>query len=178
MKSYRGVEVQLHSILTSALDGDCVISFTPRWLYPRERGPGTLWTGGWGWGVSEPVWTMREIPSLLPLLVTVPPFLVFQPVAKPPCRKSYPFCIYKTQGKMNVEKTTKRGHLTTQLRLEVRPTASTLNGSPKSRGPLPRYQTSLIMETEQVSVLWRWTGRSPKLYTAVPNWVITTIWLS
>jgi len=47
MKTYWGVEVQLHTFLTSALDGgECQVSRPGRFT-PTERAPGTLWIGGW-----------------------------------------------------------------------------------------------------------------------------------
>jgi hypothetical protein len=47
MKTYWRVEVQLHSFLTSALDGgECSASHPGRFI-PRERDPGTHWIGGW-----------------------------------------------------------------------------------------------------------------------------------
>ena len=52
MKTYRGVEVQLHSFLTS-VRWKRVVSIMPRPLHPRERvpaptewAPESLWTGG------------------------------------------------------------------------------------------------------------------------------------
>ena len=48
MKAQRGVEVwySCSLSLTLALDG-LLDNSTPRPLYPRERGPGTRWSGGW-----------------------------------------------------------------------------------------------------------------------------------
>jgi hypothetical protein len=64
MKTYWGVEVQLHSFLTSALDGG---EWSPSRLgrfTPRERAPGTHWTGGWvGPRVVLDAVVKRKIPS-------------------------------------------------------------------------------------------------------------------
>jgi hypothetical protein len=46
MKTYWGVEVQLHA-LTSALDGGEWLASRPGRFTPRERAPGTHWIGGW-----------------------------------------------------------------------------------------------------------------------------------
>jgi hypothetical protein len=52
MKAYRGEKVQLHSFLTSALDG---ANFTSQPLYPRERTPvPTEEESRWA---PVPVWT-------------------------------------------------------------------------------------------------------------------------
>jgi hypothetical protein len=46
MKAYWGVEVYLHS-LTPALDGGEWSASLPGHFTPREKGPSTLWIGGW-----------------------------------------------------------------------------------------------------------------------------------
>jgi hypothetical protein len=58
-----------YSFTTSALDRGEVISVTPRPCFtPRERTPGTYWTGGWVG--PEPVWTQRlEESKAVPLHV-------------------------------------------------------------------------------------------------------------
>jgi hypothetical protein len=43
MKTYWGVEIQLHATLTSALDG----GEWPRLIYPPGKSLGTLWIRGW-----------------------------------------------------------------------------------------------------------------------------------
>jgi hypothetical protein len=47
MKTYWGVEVQLHGFLTSALDGGEWSALRPGRFTSRERAPGTHWIGGW-----------------------------------------------------------------------------------------------------------------------------------
>jgi hypothetical protein len=47
MKVYRGVDVQIHAFLTSALVGGEWSSSSPRRFGPRERAPGAHWIGGW-----------------------------------------------------------------------------------------------------------------------------------
>jgi hypothetical protein len=47
MKMYWGVEVELHVLLTSALDGGEWSVLRPGRFTPRERAPGTHWIGGW-----------------------------------------------------------------------------------------------------------------------------------
>jgi hypothetical protein len=42
-----GVEVQLHTFLTSALDGGEWPASHPSCFTPRERAPGTHWIEGW-----------------------------------------------------------------------------------------------------------------------------------
>jgi hypothetical protein len=46
MKTYWGVEVYLHALLTSALDGGEWSASCPGRFTPRERVPGTHWIGG------------------------------------------------------------------------------------------------------------------------------------
>jgi len=47
MKTYWGIEVQLHAFLTSALDGGEWSASRPSRLPPRERAPASHWIGGW-----------------------------------------------------------------------------------------------------------------------------------
>jgi hypothetical protein len=47
MKAYGGVEVQIHEILSSALDGDEWSASRNGRFTPRARAPGSHWVGGW-----------------------------------------------------------------------------------------------------------------------------------
>jgi hypothetical protein len=47
MKTYWGVEVQLHAYFDLGTRWRWLVSFIPRQLYPRERAPGTHWIGSW-----------------------------------------------------------------------------------------------------------------------------------
>jgi hypothetical protein len=47
MKTYGGVDVQIHIFLTSALVGGEWSASRPGRFTPRERAPGTHWIGGW-----------------------------------------------------------------------------------------------------------------------------------
>jgi hypothetical protein len=47
MKEYRGVDVYIHIVLTSALAGGEWSASLPGHFTPREITPGTHWTGGW-----------------------------------------------------------------------------------------------------------------------------------
>jgi hypothetical protein len=47
MEAYWGVEVQLHTFLTSALDGGEWSTSRLGCFDPRERAPGTHWIGSW-----------------------------------------------------------------------------------------------------------------------------------
>jgi hypothetical protein len=47
MKAYRGVDVQIHIFLTSALAGGEWSASRPGRFRPGETAPGTHWTGGW-----------------------------------------------------------------------------------------------------------------------------------
>jgi hypothetical protein len=47
MKKYEGVDVQIHTFLTSALFGDVWSASRPSRFTPEEKAPGTLWIGGW-----------------------------------------------------------------------------------------------------------------------------------
>jgi hypothetical protein len=47
MKTYCGVEVQLHAFLISVLDGGEWSASRPGRFTARERAPGTRWIGGW-----------------------------------------------------------------------------------------------------------------------------------
>jgi hypothetical protein len=47
MKTYWGVELQLHAFLTSSLDGVEWSASRPGRFFPRERTPGTHWIGGY-----------------------------------------------------------------------------------------------------------------------------------
>jgi hypothetical protein len=64
MKAYLGVEVYLHTFLTSALDRSEWPASRPGHFTPRERVPGTHWIGGWVGprAVLEAV-VKRKIPS-------------------------------------------------------------------------------------------------------------------
>jgi hypothetical protein len=55
MKTYCGVEVQLHAFLNSALDGDEWSTSRPGRFTPRERARGTLGQDA-GWA-PQPFWT-------------------------------------------------------------------------------------------------------------------------
>jgi len=46
VKTHGGVEVQLHGILTSALDGGEWSTLCPSLFIPEERASHTLWIGG------------------------------------------------------------------------------------------------------------------------------------
>jgi hypothetical protein len=47
MKTYGGVDVQIHISLTSALAGGEWSASRPGRFTPRERAPSTHWIGGW-----------------------------------------------------------------------------------------------------------------------------------
>jgi hypothetical protein len=47
MKAYRGVDVLIHILLTSALTGGEWSDSRPGRFTPGERAPGTHWIGGW-----------------------------------------------------------------------------------------------------------------------------------
>jgi hypothetical protein len=47
IKTYGGVEIQLHVFLTSAIDGGDWSVSSPGRFTPEERAPGTHWIGGW-----------------------------------------------------------------------------------------------------------------------------------
>jgi hypothetical protein len=47
MKTYGGVDVYIHTFLTSALDGGEWSASRPCRFTPGERAPGTHWIGGW-----------------------------------------------------------------------------------------------------------------------------------
>jgi hypothetical protein len=47
MKAYWGVEIYLHTFLTSALDGREWSASRPGRFNPTERAPVTHWIGGW-----------------------------------------------------------------------------------------------------------------------------------
>jgi hypothetical protein len=47
MKTYWGVEVQLHALLISALNGGEWSASRPNRFTPRERASGIHWIGGW-----------------------------------------------------------------------------------------------------------------------------------
>jgi hypothetical protein len=81
MKTYWGVEVQLHACLTSALDGDEWSASRPGRLTPRKRAPGIHWIGGWV-GPRAVLGTMvkRKFPS--PRGKLNPRTPIVQPVAQ------------------------------------------------------------------------------------------------
>jgi hypothetical protein len=63
MKTYGGVEVQLHALVTSAMDGDERLASHPGRFTPRERVPRTHWTRGWvGRRASLDAVAKRKIP--------------------------------------------------------------------------------------------------------------------
>jgi hypothetical protein len=70
MKSYGGVDVQIHIFLTSALvRGECSASRSGRFI-PRERAPGTHWIGGWvvpRVGLDDAKRKLLTVPGLRPL---------------------------------------------------------------------------------------------------------------
>jgi hypothetical protein len=47
MKTYWGMEVQLHAFLTSALEGDEWLALGPGCFTRWETAPRTRWLGGW-----------------------------------------------------------------------------------------------------------------------------------
>jgi len=47
MKTYGGVELQLHAFLNFALDGGEWSASRPGRFTPEEKAPGTRWTAGW-----------------------------------------------------------------------------------------------------------------------------------
>jgi hypothetical protein len=47
MKTYRGVDVQIHIFLISALVASECSALYPGRFIPGERAPGTHWVGGW-----------------------------------------------------------------------------------------------------------------------------------
>jgi hypothetical protein len=65
VKGVFGVEIQLHTFLTSALDrGERSVSGTCR-VTPRESAPGVHWIGGWvGPRTGVDAVVKRKIPSL------------------------------------------------------------------------------------------------------------------
>jgi hypothetical protein len=64
MKTYGGVEIQLHMFLTLALDGGEWSASHPGRFIPREGAPGTQWTGGWvGTGDGLGAVVKRKIPN-------------------------------------------------------------------------------------------------------------------
>jgi hypothetical protein len=81
MKTYWGVEVQLHAFLAWALDGSEWSTSRPGRFTPRERAPGTHWIGGWVGprGVLNAV-VKRKIPS--PRQESDARTPIFQPVAQ------------------------------------------------------------------------------------------------
>jgi len=65
------MEVQLHTFLTTALDGGEWSASHPSYYTPRERDPGTHWIGGWVGPRAGPEVVAKRIPSL-PSLGTEP----------------------------------------------------------------------------------------------------------
>jgi hypothetical protein len=64
MKTYWGVEVYLHTFLTSALDGGEWSASHPGRFTPRERAPCAHWIGGWvGSRTVLDAVAKRKIPS-------------------------------------------------------------------------------------------------------------------
>jgi hypothetical protein len=61
LKTYWGVELWLHALLTSTLDGGEWSASHPGLFFPRERAPGAHWVGGWMGSRAEkfpaPIWT-------------------------------------------------------------------------------------------------------------------------
>jgi hypothetical protein len=64
MKTYWGVEVEVHIFLTSALDGGQWSASRPGRFTLGERAPGTHWVGGWvGTRAVLDAVVKRKIPS-------------------------------------------------------------------------------------------------------------------
>jgi hypothetical protein len=81
MKAYWEVEVYLHSFFELGTRWRWVVNFTPRLLYPRGRGPGTHWIGGWvGPRAVLDAVVKRKIPS--PRRESNPRTPIVQPVAQ------------------------------------------------------------------------------------------------
>jgi hypothetical protein len=74
MKTYRGVDVQIHIFLTSALVGGEWSTSRPGHFTPGERAPGTHWIGGW----VDLIAGLDHLETLLGLELRPP---VVQPVA-------------------------------------------------------------------------------------------------
>jgi hypothetical protein len=80
MKTYWGVEVKLHTFLTSALDGVQWLASCAGSFIPRERVPDTHWIGGWvGPRVVLDAVVKRKIPN--PRRELNPRTPIVQPVA-------------------------------------------------------------------------------------------------
>jgi hypothetical protein len=81
MKTYWGVELQLHAFLTSALGGGEWSDSRPGRFTPRERAPSSHWIGGW-MGPRTVLGTVvkRSIPS--PRLESKPRTPTVQPIAQ------------------------------------------------------------------------------------------------
>jgi hypothetical protein len=81
MKTYWGVEVELHAFLTSALDGDEWSTSRPGRFTPRERAPRTHWIGCWV-GPRSVLDTVVKRKILSPRRQSKPRTPLVQPVAE------------------------------------------------------------------------------------------------
>jgi hypothetical protein len=81
MKTYWGMEVQLHAFLTSALDGSEWSASRPDRFTPRKRVPGTHWTGGWV-GPRAVLDAVMKKKILSPRRVSNPRTPIVQPAAQ------------------------------------------------------------------------------------------------
>jgi hypothetical protein len=96
MKTYWGVDVQLHAFLTSAIDGGEWSVSHPCPFTPRERAPGTHWIGGWvGSRAGLDAVVTRKIPS--PYRDSKPPS--HQPITQCYTPEIYRFLSFRPEKK-------------------------------------------------------------------------------
>jgi hypothetical protein len=85
MKTYVGVDVQIHVFLTSALVGGGWSVTRPDRFTARERGPGTHWTGGW-------VGPRNGLDDVERRQISLLPGLELRPSAVQPVAREYTEC--------------------------------------------------------------------------------------